>query len=54
MEWFCCPSCGQKLVKYEPSTATCCAVFIKCKKCKNVVEIKFDNAKNIDENKEKL
>ena len=42
MQWFCCPSCGQKLVKYELSTAACRAVFIKCKKCKSVVEIKFD------------
>lgn len=54
MEWFCCPNCKQKLVKYEPTTAACCAVFIKCKKCKNVVEIKFDSAQHINENRENL
>lgn len=53
MQWFCCPSCGQRLAKYEPSTAACRAVFIKCKKCRSVVEIKFDNIQHIDENKEK-
>lgn len=51
MKWFCCPNCKQKLVKYEPTTASCRSVFIKCKKCKSIVEIKFDTMPT-DENKE--
>lgn len=44
-KWFYCP-CGQKLTKYDISGGICAAVYIKCKRCKNVVEIKIGNADN--------
>lgn len=37
LEWFFCPICGQKLCKIAPNAQ---GVFIKCKKCKNEVEVK--------------
>lgn len=37
-EWFCCPVCGQKLAKVSPLAKG--GVFIKCKRCKNEVEVK--------------
>ena len=39
-KWFYCPICGKKLAKYKPF-AVSAAVYIMCKGCKNVVEIKI-------------
>lgn len=37
-KWFHCPVCGQKLAKTNEQASG--GVFIKCKKCKQDVEIK--------------
>lgn len=41
--WFYCPKCGQKLLKYEDG-AVCAGVFIKCKgkNCGQEIEIKIN------------
>lgn len=39
-KWFKCPHCGKKLVLYD-NTAKASGVFIKCKNCKNEVELKI-------------
>ncbi len=40
MEWFKCPVCGKNLVQIAPD-AVCQGVYIKCKKCPAVVEVKI-------------
>lgn len=37
-KWFYCPKCGQKLLKYKDK-AESKKVYIKCKSCKNEIEI---------------
>lgn len=37
--WFRCPYCGKKLALYD-NTTQCNGVFLKCKNCKNEVELK--------------
>lgn len=39
-EWFRCPVCGAKLMVYD-SSAESHGVYIKCKNCRKVVEIKI-------------
>ena len=39
-EWFHCPICNTKLAVYD-NTARSNGVFIKCKSCKNEIEIKI-------------
>ena len=39
-EWFKCPFCGKNIVIYD-NTARSSGVFLKCKNCKNEVEIKI-------------
>ena len=39
-EWYKCPNCKQKLMKYDKD-AISSNVYIKCKKCKKEIEIKF-------------
>ncbi len=38
--WYVCPVCKTKLVIYD-NTAKCTNVFIKCRTCKNEIEIKI-------------
>lgn len=37
--WFCCPRCGKRLLLYD-NTAECRGVYIKCKACGRVVEVR--------------
>lgn len=46
-EWYKCPNCGKKLAKYDPLQAICSAVYVKCKLCKQTVEIKCEKPQNI-------
>lgn len=39
-KWYYCPHCGNKLTKYDPLIAICSGVYIKCRLCKEIVEIK--------------
>ncbi|MCM1276051.1 MAG: hypothetical protein NC299_11930 [Lachnospiraceae bacterium] len=39
-KWYYCPRCGNKVAKYDPLQAICSAVYVKCRLCKNIVEIK--------------
>ena len=39
--WYRCPICGQKILKVN-GLAKSQGLFIKCKKCKNEIEIKID------------
>lgn len=41
-KWYKCPICGQKILKYEEN-AKSEKVYIKCKKCKNIIEIKIES-----------
>lgn len=38
--WYYCPKCGQKLLLHEEG-AKSEKVFLKCKRCKNEIEIKL-------------
>lgn len=40
--WFHCPVCGQKLCKVAPGAK---GVYLKCKKCRNEVEVKASQEK---------
>lgn len=40
--WFRCPNCGQKLLKYDEVDGKSKKLFIKCKQCKEEVEIKIE------------
>lgn len=40
-KWYFCPHCGQKIAKYDPLEAICYAVYVKCKQCGNIVEIRY-------------
>ena len=39
-KWYKCPLCGCKLAKYDPLEAICSGVYIKCRQCKEIIEIK--------------
>lgn len=39
-KWYCCPVCGTKLFVYD-NTAKTSGVFMKCRTCKNEIEIKI-------------
>ncbi len=39
--WYKCPKCGQKLLKFKDD-AISKGVFLKCKKCKSNIEIKIE------------
>lgn len=39
-KWYRCPICGAKLAVFF-NTAKCADVFIKCRVCKNEIEIKI-------------
>lgn len=39
-KWYYCPNCGNKLAKFEPMDAFCKGVYIKCRRCKEIAEIK--------------
>jgi transcription elongation factor Elf1 len=41
-EWFKCPICGQKILKISHN-AQAQGIYIKCKKCKNIIEITVPN-----------
>lgn len=38
-EWYCCPICGQKLLKYDKNRGKSKKIYIKCKNCKKEIEI---------------
>ena len=43
-----CPHCGYEMpITYDPKTATCSGVFVRCKgrNCKKIFEIKLTNTK---------
>lgn len=40
-KWYYCSHCGNKVAKFEPLDAVCSAVYVKCRKCKEIVEIKL-------------
>ena len=40
--WFDCPKCRKHLVKYDELKAKSAQVYIKCKNCKEEVEIKIN------------
>ena len=40
-KWYRCPVCGQKLLKVS-NKAKSKGLYIKCKKCKNEIEIKVE------------
>ena len=39
-KWYRCPHCGKKLVIYHVGAA-CKGVYIRCKECRQIVEIKI-------------
>jgi transcription elongation factor Elf1 len=41
-KWYVCPHCGKNLLKYNPQMAKSERVYLKCKNCKEEVEIKID------------
>lgn len=49
--WFECPICGQKICQFTDA-ALSFELFIKCKKCKNEIEIRVNFKPNEDEKKE--
>lgn len=38
--WYCCPKCGTKLAIYD-NTSKCTGVFVKCRTCRNEIEIRI-------------
>lgn len=43
MEWYRCPNCGQKILQVN-SKSIATSIFIKCKNCHKVIEIKIQKA----------
>lgn len=43
--WYCCPYCGKKLLKYNKAKAQSKGIYYKCKNCKREIEIKIDKDK---------
>lgn len=41
IKWYKCPKCGKKLLQYDETKGISKAVYIKCKNCRRVVEIKI-------------
>lgn len=41
-KWYHCPNCGQKLLKYDDKEAKSRKLYIKCKKCKEEIEIMIE------------
>lgn len=41
-KWYKCPRCGKKLLKYDEEKGKSKEVYLKCKQCKKIVEIKID------------
>lgn len=39
-EWYRCPYCGTKLFVYD-NTAKASGIFMKCRTCKNEIEVKI-------------
>lgn len=39
-KWYCCPICGSKLLIYDNTAKLNGGIFIKCRSCKNEIEIK--------------
>lgn len=39
-EWYYCPECGKKVAQYEPLMAICYGVYVRCRGCKQIIEIK--------------
>lgn len=41
-KWFLCPLCGKKILKYDEVKGKSENLYIKCKSCKNEIEIKVN------------
>lgn len=41
-KWFRCPKCSKKILKYNEHTGKSQDIYIKCKRCKEIIEIKID------------
>lgn len=39
-KWYRCPQCGKKLVVYQEG-ASCKGIFVRCKECKSIIEIRI-------------
>ena len=46
-KWYYCPKCGFKIAKYDPLEAICSAVYVKCRQCKETVEIRCKKPQDI-------
>lgn len=42
-KWYKCPICKQKLLKYDGLKGKSKGLYIKCKKCKRIIEIKIND-----------
>lgn len=40
-EWYCCPECGQKILKIRRD-ARARGLLIKCKRCRKIIEIRVE------------
>ncbi len=40
--WYECPKCSKRILKYKKQTAKSKELYIKCKRCKEIIEIKID------------
>lgn len=39
--WYVCPICGKKLIRFRPG-GSAQGIFLRCKHCKNEIEIKIE------------
>ena len=42
--WYCCPHCGKKFFPIAPD-ADCHGIFVTCKQCKRVFEVRISHEK---------
>lgn len=47
-QWYRCPNCNKKIVKYE-EYASCRGVFFLCKNCKKEIEVKIQSLNRANE-----
>lgn len=43
--WYCCPHCGKKFFPIAPD-ASCHGIFVTCKQCKMVFEVRISHEKS--------
>nr|DAQ27891.1 MAG TPA: DNA-directed RNA polymerase II subunit [Caudoviricetes sp.] len=39
-KWYMCPICGKRLVQFD-NTTKCEGIYLQCKRCREIVEIKI-------------